>query len=221
MFLHTQAALFKIVQDIKRVQRIFNTIPPIIFIAYFVYASIAGIGIIYVNIALAVLTAAQLAVYLSTNIKGKSRSIATHTIKRLKLFTQIFSLGANVYGIYLANEKATVFSIVFAAISVIAWIFQVLLEILASYAEAQFELIKEGFKADFDGIRDGISKPINAAKDFINKISGKEPQETEPEAKEPPSRTRILLEKKVEEMIAEKRRKKEEKKKKKEEESVH
>lgn len=204
MLLYTRAALTKIVADLKRITFIYNIISPVITLAYLIYAAISGIGLIYINIALAALTAAQLIAYLTIRKNKKALRQSKHIINRMKIATKAFSLGVAVYGIYIANEKTTVITIVFAAVNILTWLIQLALELISSYAEAQIELIIEGIKADFDSVKDSISKPIRTAGEMIKKaVTGKDGELCEKEEK--PSRARLFLEKRIARMKEQKR----------------
>ena len=206
MFIHTQAALGKIVSDIKRISFIYNLLSPIITVAYLIYACFAGTGLLAVNITLAALTAIWLTLSLSFRSNKKLLNKSRHIINRLKIATKAFSLGVAIYGIYLANDKTTVFTVLFAAVNLLTWMLQLAFELLSSYAELQFALIAEGLKMDSEA----LSKPIRAVEGAFNRVIGKEVEDTPLTADA--EKRRALLSKKVEKIKEEKRSRKPESK---------
>ena len=136
----------------------------------------------------------------------KQRKQSKHIINRLKIATKAFSLGVAVYGIYIANEQTTVFTVVFAAINILTWVAQLAIEVLSSYAEAQLELILEGIKADFEGVKDSLAKPVRAVEGIIKKVVGSEDAATDEDKVEKPSRARRFLEKRIAKLAEQKQR---------------
>lgn len=215
MFLYTRAALNKIVSDLRRVNYVYNIISPLFSIFYLIYACVVKSGLLAVNIALGVLTLAWLIIYLAAYTRNEEfLRRSKHIINRAKIAVRAFSLGVAVYGIYIASEHVTVFSILFASVTALGWIGQVVLELLTSYIEAQVDLIIEGFKADMEG----FTKPVRVVESVIKRVTGR--ADSEEEAEKKPSKRRLLLEEKVGRMLEERRRKKEEKKQKKLEEKL-
>ena len=202
MFIHTQAAFGKIVADLKRVSFIYNLLSPLITVAYLVYACFVGTGLLYVNITLAALTVAWLTLFLSLRNNKKWLTKSRHIINRIKIATKAFSLGVAIYGIYLANDKTTVFTIVFAAVNLLTWILQLGFEILSSYLELQFALVVEGLKMDSEA----LTKPIRSVEGALNKVFGKDTEEI-PLAADAEKR-RAILARKAEVIKEEKRSRK-------------
>jgi hypothetical protein len=133
------------------------------------------------------------------------------TVNAVKSKKQLYSLitimlfaGAAVaiYGIYLANDKTTVFTIVFAAVNLLTWILQLGFEILSSYVELQFALVVEGLKMDAEA----LTKPIRSVEGALNKVFGKDSEEM-PLAADAEKR-RAILSKKAELIKEEKRSRK-------------
>ena len=208
MFIYTRAAFNKVVCDLKRVNYIYNIISPLFSICFMIYALAVGTGIIAVNILIAVLTLAWLVTYLICYPKGEEAANtmrkSRHIINRLKIAVRAVSLAVSIYGIYIANERVTVFSVLFAAAGVLGWTLQVALELITCYIENQVEFILEGFKADMEG----ITKPVKTVETVIKRITRKSEEDGESENK--PNKKRLVLEEYAGKIKTERKRKREE-----------
>ena len=105
MFKYTRASIDLIIRDIKKYYRIFRFISFIVMLSYFVFAAITGLGVLWVNIALASL----LVVYEVTSqfiTSKKTKKYLRRSYNWLKFIVRAVSLGFIIYGIYEAAEKA-------------------------------------------------------------------------------------------------------------------
>lgn len=177
MFKYTRASIDLIIRDIKKYYRIFRFISFIVMLSYFVFAAITGLGVLWVNIALASL----LVVYEVTSqfiTSKKTKKYLRRSYNWLKFIVRAVSLGFIIYGIYEAAEKASPLTIILATLMIIFWITQVTFEILLEIFEDKRDLFLEAVKADFDLYKEKYEKPINTVKSVVNFFSGKSNEKT-------------------------------------------
>ena len=152
---HTEAALYKIVDDVKRFRHTFVILAQSLYVAYLIYALMRGQGIWWTNALLLVLSLAYFIFYLSTSNKiGKGIKVvkknAARFYKRFKLATNGFTLAVTIYTLVLSIHEVDAISIVLAAVTALGWILQILLEVLSSYVEHCVEMLKLGFNMDME-----------------------------------------------------------------------
>ena len=175
---YTRATVDRTITDVKRFAKLFTFGTQIFYILYLIYAMISGTGNIIVNAIMSALSVANLIITaflydkkdrLSKRVKRTTKRV----YKWVKLSLQAFTLGATVYGIYIAASDFSAISIIFALFTAVMWAFSVMLQIISIAVEARLNLFKEALHADIQN----VLKPINAVKDVFGKIVGKEPEE--------------------------------------------
>jgi len=174
---YTKAAFDRVISDLKGVARAYTVGAHLVYISYLVYALIASVGILAVNITLLALTACNLLFYIiylarKTKELGKLRREVNRYYRWLKLTIRAYPLVIVVYNVFIASEEMSALSIVVAAFTAIIWIIQLILELAIMFLEMEFNYIMIGVKADVEN----IMKPIYAAKDFASRVMGKEPE---------------------------------------------
>ncbi len=199
---YTKAAIKKVVADLKRVNYVRSVITQCVYIAYLVYTLIALRGLIALNATLLGLATAYFAFFLCMTACGKApdgkpvqKRIAT-IYRYAKLFAQLFNLGVMLYSVGATAKNASALSIIFSALLIVAWILQVVFEVIIKYAVNKAHLLIEGLEADFEQ----ATKPVRAVGNFFKKMTGKtvEPQKE-------PSKHRQTLDKLVAEEKARKK----------------
>ncbi len=166
MFIYTRAATLKIYDDLKKFLFIFSSSMQALYIGYLIYAIAVGAGIIYVNIALLVLSAAYLIFMVTNYIKQKNISKdAVDKVGRAyrwsKICIKAFTLGSTLYGIHIATTRVTATAVILAALTAIAWMLSVL-----------FELVKMVFERYYELIESAITKDLHPYKKIANMIPG-------------------------------------------------
>ena len=216
---YTKTAIRKTVDDYKRVDYIRNIITQLLYILYLTYAvyenvsARAEIGIFWVNATLFTLSVSYF-VFFMIMTRGKpleppkrSQKFVGVVFKRSKQLLKLFTLGIMVYGVYATTKTLTPIGVVLSALMIVGWVLQIIFEVLIRIFVNRAQLIIEGLEADYEN----LMKPAKAVGNFFKKVTGKEV-----EPKKEKTKTRLWLDKKVEEnrieKIEEKKRKKAEKK---------
>ena len=201
---YTKAAIKKVVADLKHVNYIRVVATQCVYIAYLIYALVIArnVLLLVLNGILLALALAYFAFFLAMTSLGKApdgkpvqKRVAT-VYRYSKLLAQLFNLGVMLYSVGSTAKNASVLSILFSALLIVAWVLQVIFEIILKYAVNKAHLLIEGLEADFEQ----ATKPVRAVGNFFKKMTGKPVEE----GKEP-SKHRQTLDKLVAE---EKERKK-------------
>ena len=185
---YTRAAIDKTLTDFKRFGFIFNIVIELLSISYLIYAIIAGVGFIYANIALAAVSFAYLTFYIIVGRDSEKKKLFASTKSSYKLFkiaVHTLNLGITVYGIYIATEEPSFISIVMAAATTVGWAINILVTFSINYLSLKAHFIVRAIEADIEEAK----RPVEKVDNFIKKIRG---EEIKP--KDPPDKTRILLE---------------------------
>lgn len=153
MFIYSRAVLFKISEDIKKFAFIFSLLTQIIYIGYLVYALIAGSGIFYANIILLVLSYTYSVFIVINRIKQSkkpedSEKNVKKIYRRAKICINALTLGATLYGIFIATSSPDTASVIFASFTTITWLLSVLLEIVVVIFEKYSELVAAAIEKD-------------------------------------------------------------------------
>ena len=204
MILHTEVAFNKVKEDFNKLRYAFGILSRLLPVLFLIYALFAKTGILCINIALLFVSFADVLFHIiknrPTNNEQKQLNKAYNKIfKYSKLFINGIKLGINVYLIYTTSTNFNLLSITLTSLSIISWIVQVLLEIIGAYILDKIDYLKEGIRADIDMIK----SPAKKVGDFFKNITGK-PVEEVPE----PSKKRLFLQEKIEELKTERKEKK-------------
>ncbi len=202
MFDYTKTAVAKVVSDFKKLDYIRNIATQILYIAYLLYALIAGAGLMLANGILLFLSVAYFIFFLlvttgkTNKSKAKTRKIVHRVFTRCKQLIKLFTLGVMIYGIYATTTHITPLSVVLSAFLIVGWVLQIVFEVVLRFFVNRANFLLEGLEADIET----ITKPAKTVGNFFKKMTGKE---IEPEKER--SKTRIWLDNKVAENRAEKK----------------
>ena len=212
---YTKVAIKKTVDDFKKVDYIRNIITQCLYLLYLVYAVYenmsgrASVGIFWVNIALLTLSLAYF-IFFMVMTRGqpllpprKTQKFVALLFKRSKQLLKLFTLGVMVYGIYATTKALTPIGVVLSALMIVGWVLQIIFEVLIRIFINRAQFIIEGLEADYEN----LVKPAKAVGNFFKKITGKE---VEPQKEK--SKTRLWLDRRVEETRIEKSEEKKQKK---------
>lgn len=215
MFDYTKVAIEKIVEDLKRLIKLFSIGMQIVTLAYFSSAiifeifDVCSIGNFYANCALLVLSLAYLTFDLIVAKRKDgfrlAKKITTRTLKWTKIFIKGYTLGVTIYGIYTATASATPIAVILATLMIIIFVLQVLFEILTAIIVDKKDLLLDAWKQDIEDIK----RPAVEVGNFFKRITGHEPIERT----KPNGNIKMLakrIEKKREQKKAEKERLKQE-----------
>ena len=197
---YTIVATQKTVDDIKKFSFITALFTQALYIDYLIYAIIMGVGFIWLNIPLLVISSAYFIFFLAANGKsGKkiksAKKSAAHGYKILKITAASFNLAVLLYSIWAFPDEVKPISIVLATLMTLVLVLNVFFEMLSVFAERRLNLFITALKADLEL----ITKPVTGAQNFIRKIRGEEPIEDNSE----PTGMRKMLDQRVEARRAE------------------
>lgn len=172
MFKYTKAAIDIIIEDIKKISNIFKYGSMIFTILYFIYALFVSAGNFVVNAILLALFTMYCLLDLITNKKNFKlfKKVIRRSYKGLKLSSKLFSLGVMIYGIYIASNNVNGVTIILATLMILAWVFELLFEIVIALFENKKDLLVEGWNKDIEDLK----KPVTSVNNFIKKIKGEE-----------------------------------------------
>ena len=205
---YTKAAVKHTVEHLKKLDYARNIATQTLYIAYLVYALIANIGSQIANGILLALSVAYSFFFLYVTkiktekaLKRKVRSIYRHAKRLVKLF----NLGVAVYGICITAKHVTPLALLFVAFMIVAWVLQIVFEVLLRAIAKKAQFILEGLEEDYRQ----LTKPVKTVGNFFKKITGKEVEEATP-----PSENIVILQEEVQKEKERKRMEKRAKKKK-------
>lgn len=187
---YTKTALKQIEEEFKRFFFIFSIISQLLYAFYLGYAIATGLGILAVNAILLGLSVLYLGFFIFASQQEVSKTVKSTVklvYKRCKQVLKLFTLGVLVYGLYLTGKNASPLSIILTVFMIIAFILDILFEIILRYFVSRSKLLLEGMKADIDE----VTKPVRTVGNFFKKMTGKEVEEPTP------TKQREYLDKKV------------------------
>jgi len=180
MLKYTRAVVNDALHDLKAILFFFSLVTQIIYIIYLAYAVFAKIGIIYINIALLVISVAYLIFFLVFNQRKDKKSkrkemLVRHTKIIIKLIINAVSLGIAIYGLYCATKEVNAISLMLTILMLIFWCLQVVLEVIVLFFERKKSLIMYGLQKDFEPINNAINRLGN----IVRKVAGYEEVESD------------------------------------------
>ena len=122
----------------------------------------------FVNLALIMLTTVYTTLYVvSQSSKDKRLKRFTgetkHVLNWSKLLVKAFDVGVIVYAIVISQDTFTPVSAIFAFITVLAWVVQLVLELAVMYFESRWKMIASAFMTDIYP----VMHPVKAAKEAL------------------------------------------------------
>ncbi|MBE5745146.1 MAG: hypothetical protein E7355_03310 [Clostridiales bacterium] len=205
MFDYTKAAVQKIGDDFKRLVYVCNIGMQLAYIAYLLYAIFAPTGIPWVNIALASIAVGYFVFFMimtggrALYTRKKAHKIAAKIFKYSKMLLKLFTIGVMVYGIYATTQNTTAFGVILSALMIVGWLLQLIFEIISAILVPRIQLLAAALEAD----KEELIKPAKAVGNFFKKMAGKD---VEPEKEK--TKSRLWLDKKVEETRAQRKEEK-------------
>jgi len=202
---YTKTAMKQVLDDFKKAFFLLRVATQIVYIAYLLYALISMRGLWIINGVLLALSVGYLLFFLSATAWGKSpdgkkmQKRGTEIYNWSKRLIQLFNLAVAVYGLCYTAKKVSVFSVIFSAMMIALWFFNLIFSFVQKFVGARINLLVAGLEADIES----VTKPVRSVGNFFKKMTG---QEVPPEKEK--SKARVYLEQKVSE---EKERKKQEK----------
>ncbi len=185
MFECTQVALKETERDLKKLDYIRNILTQIIYLSHttiqiiknFIYEFVLWSFILYI-----VLTALNLAYFIyfiivtdfkNGCIKNKYLEKSRKFLKNLKRLVRIYTLGMCVSATCSLVNDVTPLNIIMTALMIVAFILQILFELIIKIVCDRMKYIIEGFNADFNS----YWQPVNS---ILNKFGKGNPDKFEP-----------------------------------------
>ena len=152
MFKYTKTGIRVILDDIKKIGKIFEYGSLIFTSVYYILSIFFGWGNVIVNVILALLfLLSTILKYFSDKKKGKTaRRISDRLYNLIRIIVKTITLGASLYGMYLGTVHSSALSIILTVFMIILWIFDVVFEVLGIYITERAELVMTGFNKDME-----------------------------------------------------------------------
>ncbi len=175
MFKHTMASVNIIKGEAALLSYISNLISSLFTIGYLIFASAIGRGVHAVNVALCLLTASNLIIYLITRKKctkesKKVRKISKHAYNISRLVLNAIPLGFLLYILAFTNEQVSRIEMVLLPVLILIWLSQIVFEFSSLYIQSRFTLFANGIEMDIENIVKPLLKIRNA-------VTGKDTEE--------------------------------------------
>lgn len=133
-------------RQIKIISVSFTTAINLLYIWYLRFALRKGIGNRYVNLTLAIVTAAFLVIYIAFSLFGKSKKGVRMTkklFKRFKLIMKLTTVATAVYTVYTAVGSVSPVAIFLAAFNAVVLAIRLLIELIAWLIGRGARLVRE------------------------------------------------------------------------------
>lgn len=175
MLEYTKVVINQTIDDVKKISLIFNFSTQAIYIAYLIYTLCAGVGLIYVNIPLLVISVAYMAFSVIMEKKTqnkraiKLKSRAKETYKVAKYIILVPTLITSVITLATLKSDHITFSLFFTIMMVLSYVSSVLMLIITKSVENRFELFMVAIKADME--------PVMNAYNTFKKFKGERVEE--------------------------------------------
>lgn len=196
---YTIAAINKTKEDFQKATWIGTFVMQIFYIVYLAYALITHTGYFWANLVLGILSVGYFVFFLLIKFheaKKGLRQLGKRIYKYSKMFINLLTLGGTIFTLATAEmSEIQPLSLVLVTLTIIMWVLQAILEIATPILNKRLDFMVTALKADWEQ----ITKPFRSTGNFFKKLVGKEVEE-----EEAPTKTRILLDKLVEERREEK-----------------
>lgn len=161
MLAYTNAAIEKIKKDFSKLSDYFTGAIKGGLVVYFVYALIAGTGLLYVTIPLTAIAAVDLVFYLYT-LKKQTQKNVKKTVKNslgwIRRVIKLLDLAMMIYSIVLTATNVTALSLIFSALVIVFWILDLVFYFISKYIFPWLEYLVVGIQTDLHPIVAVINK---------------------------------------------------------------
>ena len=100
--------------------------------------------------------------------------------KYFKIFIKAVTLGATVYGIYVATDKVGFATIVLAAITTVGWVVSFVVTLIIEFFMAKWRFMISAFEADINRVK----RPIDKVGNVFKRIRGESVEESSENGRE-------------------------------------
>ena len=182
-----QNSLIKSIGDVfRRLSITVNLTVYTIYLIYLIYSIAAGVGLLYVNIALAILTAAFMGVYLVlrlSNREGKSKEIkaAKRYYKRFKMLARAVSSITAVYALLTAIEAVSPIALIVAFLGAVFTVIRLVVELISYFIQKKLMKIKENIVSRFKPREADAAEIEAAAEEAPVKVKRRKKKDDDPD----------------------------------------
>ena len=145
---HTKAAIKLIGEELKTFAFIANLIAQFTMIAYLSYNLITSAGLWYINLALLVLSFTL--INRIHEIKKETRKEIKSILKWSKRVLKLFPITIALYSLSLATTNLTPVALISPIIITVAWLLDIIINVLYLVIEARASLIMDSLAEDFE-----------------------------------------------------------------------
>jgi len=155
MFKHTMTSVNIIKSELSLLSYLANIISSVFMIGYLIFSAATGRGILWVNIALCILSVVNFITYLVTRERCNRETKAVRKFVRRfygisRVILNAIPLGSVLYLLAFTNEEIGRLELVFLPLIILVWLAQVVLEISSIYIESRITLFVDGLKMDIE-----------------------------------------------------------------------
>ena len=150
---HTKAAFKLIGDELKTFAFIASIIAQVTMLGYLTYNLIAPAGLWYINLALLVLSLAYFAFTLVARIKevkSQAKKEVRRIVKWTKRVLKLYPIGIALYSLLLAPTNLTPIALISPIIITVAWLLDIIINVLYLVIEARASLIMDSLAEDFE-----------------------------------------------------------------------
>ena len=181
MLKYSRAAFGIIKEELTSISFFVTMASSVMMMAYLLYATLAGSGVLGANIALCSVTAVNLISYIlmhraETRGVKEARSWIKHTCKITKLCINAVSLATMVYAVVTTPDQVSTITLVLLPLMIIFWALQAILEVVTLYVKSRIDLFYNGIQMDFDY----VIAPLAKVKSVVGAVMGEEPVASAP-----------------------------------------
>lgn len=143
-----QNSIIKAIGDVfRRLSITVNLTVHSIYLIFLIYSISADVGVLYVNIALAVLTAVFMAIYLylrlSPGKSGKEVKLVKRYYKRFKMIAKSVSSITAVYALLTAIDAVSPFALIIAGLGAVFTVIRLVVELISYFIQKKLRRIKD------------------------------------------------------------------------------
>lgn len=149
MFDYTRAACKKIQRDFAKLRKTLEVLIQCLYILYIIYALCANVGNRIINGCFLVYALVYFGFYIYAVKRANKKSFLA-IFKWIKRSIKLANLGIMLYGLACSIQQASVLTIIFSSLTIVAWIIDVFLGIIGLIIDAWLSYLLEGIDADLD-----------------------------------------------------------------------
>ena len=150
---HTKAAIKLIGNELKTFAFIANIIAQVTMLGYVSYNLMTSSGLWYINLALLLLTLAYFSftiVVQVKEVKKDTQQTVTRVVQWTRRILKLFPISVALYSLFLASSNLTPVALISPIIITVAWLLDVLINLVYLIIEARATLLLDCLAEDFE-----------------------------------------------------------------------